>query len=179
MKAGRAARRGEPARLHDRGARIDGHPFGPRQVLPERHVRGAAVVLDADRAPRALDRSVGLRPSNRGAIDVGTDPGRSVIERVTNAIDALLGLEHTVHKGKPECKSPRDAAEAWLGLDRRGLGSTTPRARQALARRTVVQLEPGEGKDSRIVTVRDSGIGLSAEEMPRTILSLNEGNKWQ
>jgi hypothetical protein len=128
---------------------------------------------------KALDRSVGLRPNNRGTIDVATDPGRSVIERVTNAIDALLELEHTVHKGKPECKSPRDAAEAWLGLDRRGLGSTTPRARQALARRTVVQLEPGEGKESRIVTIRDSGIGLSAEEMPKTILSLNEGNKWQ
>lgn len=122
---------------------------------------------------------VGNRANNQGTIEVATDAGRSVIERITNAIDALLELEHHIHNGKPACRTPREAAEIWLGLDSRGLGSMTMKSRQDLARKTVVQIEKGEGKDSRIVTVRDSGIGLLPAEMPGTILSLNEGNKWQ
>jgi hypothetical protein len=125
------------------------------------------------------DKPLGYRPNNRGTVDVATDPARSVIERVTNAIDALLELEHSTHNGKPVCTSPREAAHVWLGVDHSGLSTTSQRQRQQLARRTVVTLEPGEGKSSRIVTVRDAGIGLFPEAMTTTILSLNEGNKWQ
>lgn len=125
------------------------------------------------------ERPVGYRPNNRGTIEVATDPGRSVIERITNAVDALLELEHYTHKGGANYHSPREAAEAWLGIDPRGLGSMTLKRRQDLAHRVVVTVEPGEGKESRIVTVRDTGVGLDASEIPRTILSLNESNKWQ
>lgn len=62
---------------------------------------------------------IGRRPNNRGAIEVATDPGRSLIERVTNAHDALLELEHDIHNGTPICKSPREAAAAWLSLSSR------------------------------------------------------------
>src|SRR4051794_24280422 len=55
MKTRGGTRRGHLARLHDPSAGIDRHPLGPRKVLPEGHVRGAAVLLDADRAPRAHD----------------------------------------------------------------------------------------------------------------------------
>ena len=60
----------------------------------------------------------GARPNNRGAIEVAADAARSVIERVTNGFDALLELEHTKHKGRPDCRSPREAAEAWLNAER-------------------------------------------------------------
>jgi hypothetical protein len=125
------------------------------------------------------EKPLGYRPNNRGTVDVATDPGRSVIERITNAIDAILELEHSTHNGKPVCHTPRDAAQAWLGIDRQGIGAASQRQRQQLARRTVVTLEEGEGRASRIVTVRDTGIGLFPEHMTSTILSLNEGNKWQ
>jgi hypothetical protein len=125
------------------------------------------------------ERPVGYRPNNRGTIEVATDPGRSVIERITNAVDALLELEHYTHQGGIDYRSPREAAEAWLGVDPKGLGSMTLKRRQDLAHRIVVTVEPGGGKESRIVTVRDTGIGLDPAEIPRTILSLNESNKWQ
>lgn len=122
---------------------------------------------------------VGFRANNRGTIEVATDSGRSIVERITNSIDALLELEHRAHSGRPECKSPREAAEVWFGITESGQGTTTLRQRQQLARKTVVTLEDGEGKSSRIVSVRDVGIGLFPEQMRTTILSLNEGNKWQ
>lgn len=125
------------------------------------------------------EKPLGYRPNNSGTVNVATDPGRSVIERITNAIDAILELEHSTHNGRPVCITPRDAAQAWLGVDRQGIGVASQRQRQQLARRTVVTLEDGEGRSSRIVTVRDTGIGLFPEHMTSTILSLNEGNKWQ
>lgn len=121
---------------------------------------------------------VGRRPNNRGAIEVATDPGRSLIERVTNAFDALLELEHTTHSGVPTCKSPREAASAWLGVpDKDGLSGLTNKQRQDLAAKTVVRLEPGEGTQSRLVSVIDHGIGILPERLEGTILSLNESNK--
>jgi hypothetical protein len=125
------------------------------------------------------DRPVGLRPNNRGTIEVATDPARSIVERITNAIDALLELEHDTHNGRPLCRSPRQAAQAWFGINENGLGSTAMPVRQKLARRTVVQLEPGLGREKRTITIRDTGSGILPERMPGTILSLNESNKWQ
>lgn len=60
------------------------------------------------------EKPVGRRANNRGAIEVATDQARSLIERVTNAQDALLELEFQAHNGQPICRSPRDAASAWL-----------------------------------------------------------------
>ncbi|MBJ7437598.1 MAG: hypothetical protein JHD35_01050 [Sphingopyxis sp.] len=122
----------------------------------------------------------GGRANNRGAIEVAADPARSLIERVTNGHDALLELEHGHHKGVPECRTPREAAEAWLGVPAKtGLAGLTPKERQGLAERTVVRLEPGEGWQSRILTVVDRGTGIEPMRMKDTILSLNESNKIQ
>ena len=122
----------------------------------------------------------GGRANNRGAIEVAADPARSLIERVTNGHDALLELEHGHHNGVPECRTPREAAEAWLGVPAKtGLAGLTPKERQGLAERTVVRLEPGEGWQSRILTVVDRGTGIEPKRMKDTILSLNESNKIQ
>ena len=123
-------------------------------------------------------RPVGQRPNNRGAIEVASDAGRSIIERVTNMLDALLELEHEKHGGTPDCRTPREAASAWLGVpEKDGLWALTNSQRQALAKLAVLRLEPGEGSQSRIVTVIDQGIGIKPEDLERTILSLNESNK--
>lgn len=120
----------------------------------------------------------GGRHNNRGAIEVASDAARSAIERVTNGQDALLELEHQVHKGKPECRSPHEAAHAWLGVpEKDGLAGLTVKQRQDLASRLVLRLQPGEGKQARILTVLDRGIGITPERMKDTILSLNESNK--
>jgi hypothetical protein len=123
---------------------------------------------------------IGGRPNNRGAIEVAVDPARSAIERITNGQDALLELEHHRHAGVPKCQTPREAASAWLGVpDRDGLAGMSVKERQDLANQLVVRLEPGEGRQSRVLTVIDRGIGIHEEHMTDTILSLNESNKIQ
>src|SRR5258706_16419508 len=69
---------------------------------------------------------VGGRENNRGVIEVSSDPGRSIVERITNAIDAILEAEHEKHHGLPESGSPREAAVAWLNVPEDGLSAMTP-----------------------------------------------------
>ena len=143
------------------------------------HLEAALGKFLAENA-RAQFLPVGGRPNNRGAIEVVTDPGRSLIERVTNAHDALLEFEHEQHSGLPKCSSPREAAQAWLEVpERQGLSGLTNKQRRSLAERAAVYLEPGEGWQSRLLTVEDKGIGISTANLSKTILSLNESNKIQ
>lgn len=119
-------------------------------------------------------RPVGDRKNNSGTIQAAGDPARSLIERVTNGIDAVLERAFQEHHGKPDCRSPREAAGAWFGVPQSGLHKLTSIARRKLAQSSVtVTLTPGDGKAKRTITVSDHGLGLTAEQMPRTILSLN------
>src|SRR5438105_3412913 len=122
---------------------------------------------------------IGGRESNRGAIEASADPGRSLVERLTNGIDAVLEVEHGRHSGMPICRTPKEASVAWLNVPEGGLSEMTTAQRRMLAQRVTIKLFPGDGREGRVVEVRDRGIGLSAEEMPSTILSLNESNKLQ
>jgi hypothetical protein len=122
---------------------------------------------------------IGGRENNRGTIEVSSDPGRSAVERLTNGIDAILEAEYDSHNGMPECRSPKEAASAWLNVPQGGLSELTATQRRSLAQRVAVKILAGEGRDSRILEVRDNGIGLSPDLMPGTILSLNESNKMQ
>src|SRR5712692_1069411 len=53
----------------------------------------------------------GNNPSNISTVGVGTKPGRSMTERVTNADDGIL--EDRVTPGVPTPHSPREAAKQW------------------------------------------------------------------
>lgn len=118
------------------------------------------------------------RENNKGTIEASSDPGRSLIERLTNGIDAVLEDEFVRHKGKPECQSPRDAAQAWLGVPAGGLSELSTKDRQRLADRVSIQIREGDGEpNQRLIIVEDRGTGILPEFMPATILSLSESNK--
>ena len=144
----------------------------------------AEQVESAIEALRASQPDIGTMPfgrreNNRGIIEVSTDPGRSLIERVTNGIDAVLEQGHDEHGGIPAARTPKEAAAAWLGVPNLGLSEMTANERRTLARHVQITLLEGEGKAARTVEIRDAGIGLSPAMMPDTILSLNESNKIQ
>lgn len=123
-------------------------------------------------------RPVGDRRNNSGTIQAAGDPARSLMERVTNGIDAVIERAHIEHHGKPECSTPREAAQTWFGVPAPGLHKLTASQRRKLAQATLrMTLSPGDGKAKRTVTVADKGTGLSPEQMPHTILSLNAENK--
>ena len=107
-------------------------------------------------------------------------PGRAFIERVTNEGDANLEAKALTHKG-PMPASPAEATAAWFGLYPGALATgLDDESARDLARQTVTVTgfvgDPKDHKDS-IFDARDYGIGLTAAEMPSTILSLNRGNK--
>lgn len=120
---------------------------------------------------------VGNRENNVGTIEGSSDPGRSIVERITNGIDAILELEHLKHNGLPDCRSPREAANSWLNVPPNGLSELSPAQRRSLAQQIAIRILPGSGREKRIVEIRDFGIGISPEQMQDTILSLNESNK--
>jgi len=118
--------------------------------------------------------------SNDGPMSLNAYPGRAFIERVTNEGDANLEAKAMVHEGtKPA--SPREAVASWFKLD--SVAMTTGLSDEdlrRLAQHTVTVTgfvgDPEDPKDS-VFDARDYGIGLTAAEMPGTILSLNRGNK--
>jgi hypothetical protein len=159
---------------------MDNRELLNRLLAAEKVEEVKAAISECRQLPNVDLVPFGRRDNNRGAIEVATDPARSAIERVTNAHDAILEYEHDQHGGVPKSNSPREAAAHWLGVPTKGgLSALSPGKRQELAADTVVRLEPGEGWQSRLLTVIDRGTGIAPDQMEGTILSLNESNKIQ
>lgn len=126
-------------------------------------------------------RPVGDRENNFGTISIGSDPGSALVERITNAIDAVIEREAASQarkrSRKPLPASPREAVEAWFGLPGGRLANVDTEKRQKLADNIFVRLLSGASKRKPTVEILDHGIGLSPKLVPSTILSLNESNK--
>src|SRR5438874_11974452 len=74
---------------------------------------------------------IGGRENNRGTIELSSDPGRSAVERLTNGIDGVLEGQFESHSGIPECRSPKEAAAAWLNVPEGGLSQLTATQRRS------------------------------------------------
>src|SRR5438128_7238866 len=65
-------------------------------------------------------RALGDREGNYGSVNIGSDPGHAFVERVTNALDAIIEREalRRVPRGKlkRDPSSPREAVEDWFGV---------------------------------------------------------------
>lgn len=114
-----------------------------------------------------------------GSIDVGSKAGRSLTERITNAIDALIDARAVTVPGlKPG--SPQEAVSTWFGRPATGPDSGLYQwnyARDGYDRRIHVILQPSDNSESPTVDILDAGIGIAASDFPKTILSLQRGNK--
>jgi len=120
----------------------------------------------------------GNNASNISSVNLGTKPGRSLTERITNAEDAIL--EDRVTPGVAEPHSAREAAKQWFG---RPLTSPEdglfnwPYSQANYDRRIAVVLNPSGIESAPTIDVLDDGIGITADQFPGTILSLQSGNK--
>src|SRR6266496_6385751 len=120
----------------------------------------------------------GNTPSNISSIGLGTKAGRSLTERITNMVDALL--EERAAVGIALHETPREAAHKWFGRPISGPDDgmyNWAYKNLPIGRRiAVVMLDSGVPGAPTIDTV-DSGVGITPERFPATILSLHHGNK--
>lgn len=118
--------------------------------------------------------------NNLATINLGSDPAAGVIERITNALDAILEQEW-VSRGEPtNLSTPRSAVEAWFKIkDGRLATLATDEVRKLddVATKVQVTLRDSDRPDKPTVDVRDYGIGIGPEDFSTSILSLNRDRK--
>jgi len=136
-------------------------------------------LIETEYGDRVKKVPVGGRENNLGNIAIGSDTGKGIVERLTNAIDAVLELEHSKHNGIPKCRSPQEAATSWLRVPAKGLYLLSAAARWDLAQLIRLTLEKSDDPSHMNVTIEDNGIGIPVDKMQSTILSLGESNKLQ
>ncbi len=123
---------------------------------------------------------IGGRENNQSTINMGTDPAAGLIERITNSIDSILDLEWHKHGCPVGIDSPRKAVSKWFEIPEGKLNNikdASAKNIQELAKKIHVTLLDSEREDFPTVEIRDFGTGISGEDFPRTILSLNDNNK--
>jgi hypothetical protein len=122
-------------------------------------------------------RYLGDNESNWSSVASAVDPRVVVFERVTNMWDALIEAEAERRRDFSQ-PTPADAAHAFLGVPRGGPSEMTEAERRALTTRAVLMLRDSNDPVRRpTLAFRDLGIGLTVEQMPETILSLERSNK--
>lgn len=120
----------------------------------------------------------GDRLSNISSIGLGTKPGRSLTERLTNAIDAVL--EERARKAAALPDSSRIAAEKWFGRPITGPDDGLYKwnfGGGKSDRLVHVALLQSNVKAAPTLDVLDEGIGIAPNDFRKTILSLQAGNK--
>jgi len=135
--------------------------------------------LSAD-GQRMSWRPVGDNDNNLATINMSSDPAGGVIERITNALDAVLEREW-IQRGEPtNVSSPRAAVEDWFGIPDGRLGPIPTkdlRKYDEIASKVEVTLRASDRQDKPTVDVRDYGVGMLPEEFAESILSLNKNRK--
>ena len=133
-----------------------------------------------DSGIRIAWKPVGNIDNNLAIINLGSDPAAGVIERVTNALDAVLELEWN-EKGQPShLTSPRIAVEKWFGIKEGKLGNIKKDALRKIddiSSRVKITLRDSDREDKPTVDIRDHGVGILPEEFGDSILSLNKNRK--
>ena len=116
------------------------------------------------------------RENNSGTINMASDSGLALVERITNGIDSRIELACL---GNPSLNlsSPEEAARRLFGVPVGGFSEMTHKERRDLATGLVVGMHES-GKPRRpTVRVTDTGTGQHPSVFGNTLLSLNESNK--
>lgn len=118
--------------------------------------------------------------SNISTIGMASKPIRSLVERITNAIDAVLEKQKE-KRPSTNPKSPQGAAKDWFGRPpsdtESGIYSWNNYQQNGYDRLVHVVMNSGDKENSPTIDVKDKGIGLLATQFKNTILSLQGGNK--
>jgi hypothetical protein len=136
-----------------------------------------SIELDQKFGPFDLQwHAFGDNPSNISTIGLATKPGRSLTERLTNAMDALL--EERAIPGVATPASSRIAAMQWFGRNETAPDDGLFKSNvSGLDRHVAAVIVSSEEESAATIDVIDDGIGIRPENFASTILSLQGGNK--
>jgi hypothetical protein len=138
------------------------------------------LINDLGEQHRLSWKPVGDNDNNLAIINLGSDPAAGVVERITNAFDAILEFEWAARGEPSNMMSPRAAVRDWFDIqDGRMTNVTDLRsgAIVALTDRVRVTLRDSERADRPTLDVRDFGIGIRGADFSSSILSLNKSRK--
>lgn len=124
-------------------------------------------------------RPFGDTESNISTIGLGTKPGKCLVERLTNAVDAELEvmISQLGKKNDALPRSSREAAEIFFSREETGPGTGLFRSQDVPDDLIHCILLPESDPQRLTVDVLDYGIGIRPIEFPTTIMSLQAGNK--
>ena len=116
------------------------------------------------------------RENNSGTINMASDPGLALVERITNGIDSRIEL---ACRRSPDHKptSPEEAARQLFDIPTEGFSEMTNKERRDLAGGLVVGMHRSGNSRRPTVRVTDAGTGQHPSLFCDTLLSLNESNK--
>jgi hypothetical protein len=120
----------------------------------------------------------GGKTSNYSTIGLASKPGRSITERITNAIDAIIEERALNTQTKPT--SPQQAVNEWFGrpYSNAETGLFSWKYSEGGYDRKIGVILSDSGKDEApTVDILDFGVGIRSIHFPTSILSLQEGNK--
>lgn len=131
-----------------------------------------------DTVDRPIWKPVGDKPNNHALINVLIEPGDALVERVTDAFDAVI--ERAVLKNKREdLQSPRQAADELLGVPGGHVYNLRgeDEVRRGLAKNVVVTVRDSGADKAPTISIEDRGVGQHPTAFERTLVSLAEENK--
>jgi hypothetical protein len=122
---------------------------------------------------------LGAKEGNFGLVNIGSDPGFAFIERITNALDALIdeAARRAPLAVVAELSSPRAAVAALFAIPEGRTIHLAPERQEQIAQDVVVTIGDGTVYARPLLEVRDTGTGLAPDAMPATILNLAGSNK--
>jgi hypothetical protein len=150
-------------------------------LLDAKTVKSVVTIIENLNVDKSLKWvPVGNRENNLATINISSDPAAGLIERVTNAIDAILERKW-MEAGEPSnFRSPREAVEIWFGIKEGRLVTVeNPRAEDIAKTSQLVEitLHASDQPSKPTVDIRDKGVGILAQEFGTSIVGLNETRK--
>jgi len=123
---------------------------------------------------------LGGRENNSGSVNLAMDPGQALVERITNAMDAHIELQYELTGCPSNLNSPRQAVQRLWNLESSRLTRESPsmtRFIEEMAPKSLVRVVGSTRRGHSSVIIQDSGIGQHPDDLPKTILGLQESNK--
>jgi len=136
------------------------------------------LIMQIKETARPSWKPVGDRENNLATINLGSDPAAGLVERITNAIDAVLEKKWLESNEPTNLLSPRSAVDMWFGI-KDGILKNVENIRDFsdLSHQVIVTLFDSGVVERPTIDIRDFGIGILSEHYGSTILSLNASRK--